>query len=192
MGIEVGLGGWVNTFMLRVRHTSAKTAQFANMGFWLGMTVGRASLGFVTNHFGDARCVPVYIFLALALQLIFWLVRQYIVSAVAVALLGMFLGPMFPACAMKGANLLPKHMHVAGLGFAMALGGVGGTVAPYAIGAIAGHAGVGVLPPIVFGMEVVLLALWLTFPKAKNGADAQETESSKRPWWKRQFGLRFH
>lgn len=96
MGIEVGLGGWVITFMLRVRNASPYNAGISGTGFWAGMTVGRAGLGFITERYGERICVTIYLAFAVALQLVFWLVPQFVVSAIAVAFLGVFLGPMFP------------------------------------------------------------------------------------------------
>lgn len=167
MAIEVSLGGWVVTFMLRVREASPYDAGVSGTGFWVGMAVGRAALGFVTERFGERLCVTVYLVLALALQLVFWLVPQFVVSAVAVALLGMFLGPIFPGGVMVAAKLLPKHLHVSALGFAMAIGGTGGTIFPFAIGAIAQSRGVQVLQPIVLALICVVGLLWLLFPKVQ-------------------------
>jgi fucose permease len=96
MGIEVGLGGWVITFMLRVRNASPYDAGISGTGFWAGMTLGRAGLGFITERYGERLCVTIYLGFAIALQLVFWLVPQFVVSAIAVAFLGVFLGPMFP------------------------------------------------------------------------------------------------
>ena len=131
------------------------------------MALGRATLGFVTERFGERTCISIYLALCIALQLVFWLVPKFIVSAVAVAFLGFFLGPMFPGCVMMAAKLLPKHIHVSAIGFAMAIGGTGGTVFPFAIGAIASKTGVKVLQPIVLAMIVVLFGLWLSFPRVK-------------------------
>ena len=131
------------------------------------MALGRATLGFVTERFGERICISIYLALSLALQLIFWLVPKFVVSVVAVALLGFFLGPMFPGCVMMAAKLLPKHIHVSAIGFAMAIGGTGGTVFPFAIGAIASSKGVQVLQPIVLALLIVLLGLWLIFPRVK-------------------------
>ncbi|KIW29516.1 uncharacterized protein PV07_05329 [Cladophialophora immunda] len=167
MGIEVGLGGWIVTFMLRVRSASPSASGYSGTGFWAGMALGRASLGFVTERFGERLCITIYLALCLALQLIFWLVPKFIVSAVAVAFLGFFLGPMFPGGVMMAAKLLPKHIHVSSIGFAMALGGTGGTVFPFAIGAIAASKGVKVLQPIILALIIVLLGLWLSFPRVK-------------------------
>ncbi|KAI9831716.1 MAG: hypothetical protein M1826_003047 [Phylliscum demangeonii] len=85
----------------------------------------------------------------MALLLLFWLVPAFIVSAVAVALLGFFLGPLFPAAVMATTTLLPKELHIGAIGFAAACGGAGSAFFPFAVGAIAQAHGVQVLPPIV-------------------------------------------
>ncbi|KAM0460080.1 hypothetical protein ACHAO4_002210 [Trichoderma viride] len=167
MGVEVGLGGWVVTFMLRVRHASAYASGISGSGFWAGMAVGRASLGFVTERFGERLCLAIYLGICLGLQLLFWLVPEFVVSAVAVAFLGFFLGPMFPGAVMVTAKLLPKRIHVSAIGFAMAMGGTGGTVFPFIIGAIASHRSVSVLQPIILALIVVISAVWLSFPRIK-------------------------
>ncbi|KAI5459001.1 major facilitator superfamily domain-containing protein [Mariannaea sp. PMI_226] len=167
MGVEVGLGGWVVTFMLRVRHASPYASGASVSGFWAGQALGRAVLGFVTERFGERLCITIYLLLCVALQLLFWLVPQFVVSAVTVAFLGFFLGPMFPGAVMMTTKLLPKHIHISSIGFAMAIGGTGGTVFPFAIGAIAAKKSVSVLQPIILALIVVLLAVWLSFPRLK-------------------------
>ncbi len=153
--------------MLRVRKASPYASGVSGTGFWAGMAVGRATLGMVTERYGERLCVIIYLGLSLALQLLFWLVPQFIVSAIAVAFLGFFLGPLFPGAVMITAKLLPKHIHVSAIGFAMALGGTGGTVFPFIIGAIASHKGVSVLQPIILALIAVVAIVWLSFPKVK-------------------------
>ncbi len=46
MGVEVSLGGWLVTFMLRVRHGEEFASGLVVTGFWLGLTFGRVLLGF--------------------------------------------------------------------------------------------------------------------------------------------------
>ncbi len=167
MGIEVGLGGWIVSFMLRVRQATEFQSGASATGFWAGMAAGRAGFGFVTERFGERLCVAIYLSCALALQLVFWLVPQFIVSAIAVAFLGASLGPIFPSGIMVATKLLPKHIHVSAIGFSMALGGIGGTVFPFAIGAIAASRGVQVLQPIIMALIVVLMLVWLSFPKIR-------------------------
>ena len=155
------------TFMLRVRNATRYASGISSTGFWAGMTVGRAGLGFVTERFGERLCITVYLTLAVVLQLLFWLVPEFIVSAIMVAFLGVFLGPLFPGAVMVTAKLLPKRIHVSAIGFAMAMGGTGGTVFPFIIGAIASHSGVGVLQPIILSLIAALSIIWLTFPRIK-------------------------
>jgi fucose permease len=153
--------------MLRVRNASAYASGISGSGFWAGQAAGRAALGFVTERYGERLCLTIYLAVCLALQLLFWLVPRFIVSAVAVAFLGFFLGPMFPGAVMVTAKLLPKRIHVSAIGFAMAMGGTGGTVFPFAIGAIAATKGVGVLQPIILALIVVVSVVWLSFPRIK-------------------------
>lgn len=170
MGAEVGLGGWIVTFMLRVRHASPFAAGLSSSGFWAGMALGRALLGFVTERFGERLCLTIYLVICVILQLIFWLVPSFVVSAVAVVLLGFFLGPMFPGGVMVTAKLLPRRIHVSAIGFAMAVGGSGGTIFPFLIGAVAASQGVRVLQPIVLALIVLNIVFWLSFPRLNTRA----------------------
>ena len=62
VGIEVALGGWITTFMLQVRNADPFSSGMAAMGFWLGLTVGRFTLGFLTHWLGVRRAVSVSLF----------------------------------------------------------------------------------------------------------------------------------
>lgn len=100
----------------------------------------------------------------MGLELLFWLVPQFIVSAVAVSLQGFFLGPLFPAVVVAATKSLPKHLHVSAVGFAAAFGGGGAAILPFAVGAIAQSKGVGVLQPVILALLGVLFLLWIGLP----------------------------
>ncbi|KAK7212692.1 hypothetical protein V2G26_019870 [Clonostachys chloroleuca] len=165
VGAEVSLGGWIVQFMIRVREAENFSAGMTSVGFWLGLTVGRAILGFVTPLLGVKLAVLIYVPAAMALELVFWLVPQFYVSAVAVALQGFFLGPLFPAVIVVMTRLLPKHLHVSAVGFVAAVGGSGGALLPFATGALAQAKGVQVLQPIILAFLGLLLVLWLCLPR---------------------------
>jgi fucose permease len=151
--------------MLRVRSATPYAAGISATGFWAGMTAGRALLGFVTDRFGERICVMVYLGLALGLELVFWLVPSFVVSAIAVAFLGFVLGPLFPASVIMCTKLLPQRLHVTSIGFATALGGSGGAVFPFAVGAIAQANGVQVLHPIIMALLAAIFIVWLLLPR---------------------------
>ncbi|KAK5093982.1 hypothetical protein LTS08_008766 [Lithohypha guttulata] len=90
VGAEVSIGGWIVMFMLRVRQGTEFASGIVATGFWLGLTVGGFVLGFVT-----ARCFPTekhavafYLVACIVLQLLFWLIPGFNVSAVMAGLLG--------------------------------------------------------------------------------------------------------
>jgi len=59
VGAEVALGGWIVTFMIRVRGGAPFASGMTATGFWMGMTVGRVVLGFVTPRIGEKLAITV-------------------------------------------------------------------------------------------------------------------------------------
>lgn len=177
VGTEVSLGGWIVTFMTKVRSASKFKAGASSTGFWAGMTVGRVGLPFLTSRIGEFKSVVIYLCITTSLELIFWLVPSFIVSAVAVAFLGMFLGPLFPTAVVLMTKLLPRDLHVGSIGFATAFGGSGGALFPFIIGAIAQHRGVKSLQPVIVALFVAMILLWICLPRAgrKDHDDTQES-----------------
>lgn len=112
-----------------------------------------------------AKNSQAYIVLAMGLQLLFWLVPNFYVSAVAVAFQGFFLGPLFPGVVLVASSLLPRHQHVAVIGFVAAFAGVGAAILPFAVGVLAQAEGVKVLQPIILAFLVCLIALWVMLPR---------------------------
>ena|ERR1700712_1714533 len=101
----------------------------------------------------------------MGLELLFWFVPQFYVSAIAVGLQGFFIGPLFPACIVAATNILPRHLHVSAIGFAAAAGGGGAAMFPFAVGAIAQSKGVQVLQPVVLALFGGMFALWCGLPR---------------------------
>lgn len=116
----------------------------------------------------DTRsCLQIYIALAVGAHLIFWLVPNFFTSAVAVAFVGFFIGPLFPAAMVAVTKILPAHLHVGSIGFSTAFGMTGAAVLPFAVGAIAQVRGVSVLMPIVLGLLVADGCVWCTLPSTR-------------------------
>jgi len=182
VGAEVSLGGWIVTFMLRVRHAEAFIAGLSATFFWLGLTVGRVSLGFVTGRIGEKLAITVYLLLSVAFQLLYWLVPNFAASAVFVTFLGFFLGPLFPAAIVAATKLLPPDYHVSAIGFAAAFGGGGAAVFPFAVGAIAQSKGVEVLQPIVLAILLFILLMWWFLPGGlRRGGLEHARENNEKP-----------
>ncbi|KAI0016276.1 tRNA wybutosine-synthesizing protein [Xylariomycetidae sp. FL0641] len=164
VGAEVSLGGWIVSFMLDVRAAEPFDAGLTVVFFWLGLTIGRVTLGFVTGRIGEKLAITVYLLLCVALQLLYWLIPSFVASAIFIAFEGFFLGPLFPAAIVAATKLLPSDQHVSAIGFAAAFGGGGAAVFPFAIGAIAESRGVWVLQPIILAILVFILLIWSCLP----------------------------
>ncbi|KAL4887680.1 MFS general substrate transporter [Aspergillus karnatakaensis] len=165
VGVEVTVGGWIVTLMLEVRHADAFPSGMTATGFWLGITVGRMVLGFVTSRIGEKLATAIYIIASIVFALILWLVPHFIVSAITVSIQGFFLGPLFPCVVVVMTKLLPKHLHVAAIGFVAAFGGGGAAVLPFVAGGIAEGSDVKYLFPFVVAASAAILGLWLCLPR---------------------------
>ncbi|KAL0768446.1 hypothetical protein CaCOL14_009421 [Colletotrichum acutatum] len=164
-GAEVALGGWIVVFMTRIRGATSVTGGAVATGFWGGMTAGRLFLSLVTIRLGEFWAMFLYLGVTIALELIFWLVPNLVVSAVAAALIGVAMGPMYPVAVVLITKVMPRSLHVGTIGFAAAFGGSGGAILPFAVGAIAQAKGVQTLQPIVLATCVVLGLLWVLLPR---------------------------
>ncbi|KAG9248032.1 major facilitator superfamily domain-containing protein [Calycina marina] len=164
VGVEVALGGWIVTFMIRIRNGEEFASGMAVTGFWLGLTIGRIILGFVTGRLGEKFAITAYLLVAVAFEICFWLIPSFISSAIFAGLLGFFLGPLFPAAIIVATKLLPQRLHVSAIGFAAAFGGGGAALFPFIVGAIAQEKGVQALQPVTLALLVAILLLWCLLP----------------------------
>ncbi|TQN73521.1 Bypass of stop codon protein 6, partial [Colletotrichum shisoi] len=138
-----------------------------------------ATIGFITGRIGEKRAIAIYLLLSIALELFYWLVPNFVASVIFVALLGFFLGPLFPAAIVAATKLLPNDYHVSAIGFAAAFGGGGAAIFPFAIGAIAQKKGVQVLQPIILAILVFILLLWLCLPGGMRRGGLERARENK-------------
>lgn len=97
VGSEVTIGGWLFTFMTTVRHGTSSASSLVASSFWIGITVSRFTLGWVTTYVGEKVMVSAYLILAMILQLVFWLGGEFVVSAVMAGLIGFTIGMIMPS-----------------------------------------------------------------------------------------------
>lgn len=149
--------------MKRVRHLDPAIASLSSTIFWIGMTLGRLSLGPVTERFGLERCVTAYIALSTIFQLLFKLTPDTIMSMVFLSANGACLGPMFPSGIILIARKVSPRSKLGAVAAVSAMGQVGGASAPLAIGLLADSFGIGRMLDVVLGLSFVLLAMWFAF-----------------------------
>ncbi|KAL4798276.1 major facilitator superfamily domain-containing protein [Aspergillus venezuelensis] len=164
-GAEITLGGWLVQFLVAVRGGDPEKVGYIASIFWCGFTLGRIALADVTHWFGERRMVFIYLALALAFQLVFWLVPSILVNAISVCLLGFFIGPFYPVGLYVLTQVIPQELHLGAIGFTASFGSIGCAAFPFMTGAIASRAGVEVLQPIMIGLLLGITFFWALVPR---------------------------
>lgn len=90
---------------------------------------------------------------------------------VAVSILGLLLGPIYPCAQTIFTRLLPGKFQVFSIGFISSGGSSGGAVVPFLTGLVAEAAGPFVLHPICIGFFVVMLVCWATLPTSRKRSE---------------------
>jgi fucose permease len=100
-----------------------------------------------------------------AFQLLVWLVPNIVGDAVAVAIVGLLLGPVYPLATGAFSKLLPRNIQMSSLGFVASMGSSGGALAPFVTGLLAQKLGTVVINPICIALFIVMEAAWFFLPK---------------------------
>jgi MFS family permease len=102
-----------------------------------GITLGRFVLTHAAPRIGEKNYVIGLTLVTMALQLMAWLIPNVIGNAVAVSLLGLMLGPVYPCAQTIFSRLVPRHLQTTAIGFIGSAGSSGGAVAPFTTGILA-------------------------------------------------------
>lgn len=164
-GAEVSISGWVITFLIKYRHGDPTSVGYVTAGFWAGITIGRLTLSHLAHKIGEKISVVGLTIGSIVLQLLVWLLPNVIGEAVAVAILGLLLGPIYPCSVVVFARLLSPESQMSGLSIISAMGSSGGAVAPFVTGLLSQRLGTVVLHPICLVLFVAMELTWLSLPK---------------------------
>jgi len=164
-GAEVSISGWVISFLIDYRAGDPTRVGYVTSGFWGGITLGRFILVAPANKIGARISVVVFVALTACFQFMLWFLPNVIGDAVAVALIGFLLGPIYPCATGVFSKLLPSHLQITSLGFISSMGSSGGAIAPFFTGLLAQRVGTVVLNPICVALCVVMVVAWVSLPR---------------------------
>lgn len=86
--------------------------------------------------------------MCLSLELVVWLVPSLIGGAVAVSLIGVFLGPFYPITMNHAGRILPHGLLTGSIGWIAGFGQAGSAILPFITGAMASRVGIQSLQPL--------------------------------------------
>lgn len=178
VGTEVSIGGWTSTYIIQVRGDLDDSGHIVS-GFWAGLAAGRVMLLPITDFFGAQLAALIYLSLSIAFQLIVWFVPNVIANAVAVALMGLLLGPLFPILIeLISFRIIPRSVQTSAIAYIVSFGSAGSALFPLIVGLIIQKHGAKTLAPtLVAALSVqTLIFLGLGIPKRRsNTGEAQRS-----------------
>jgi hypothetical protein len=104
-------------------------------------------------------------------ELLVWLAPKVIGDAIATAIVGLLLWPVYPCATLIFFGAIGRKVQVSSLSVISAFGSSGEAVAPFITGILAQAAGTFILHPIAIGLFVVMLACWYCLPSIRKRSD---------------------
>jgi len=133
--------------------------------------VGRFVLTHFAHKMGERLAVFILIAGAAAFQLLVWLLPNIIGNAVAEAIVGVFLGPVYPCVMAILSKLLPRSIQIVSLSFAASMGSSGGAIVPLITGLMSQSLSTVVLHPIVLISFAAMTVGWALLPRVGKRAE---------------------
>ncbi|RDK41034.1 MFS general substrate transporter [Aspergillus phoenicis ATCC 13157] len=115
LGAAITAGGWIVEYLVRVRHGDVHQMGYIPTGFYGGAFLGRLVLAEPTYRLGERRMIFIYAALCAGLELVFWLMPNIGVEAMAICLLGFFSGPFFATGISVVSKIFPANIRSSGL-----------------------------------------------------------------------------
>jgi fucose permease len=161
VGTEISLGSWSYSFLTEERDGSTFLSGLAVSGYWLGLTLGRLTMGSLAQKIGNKRLIQGCLVGVLVGVLIIWVAPVNAVAAVGLVLTGYCLGPIFPTTIALASELVEARLLASAIGFIASLASLGGAFLPWVAGNLAQQVGLWSLLPYAMLLTCIMSGFWL-------------------------------
>lgn len=160
VGTEVSLGNWAYAVQTLSRDTPVAVAGYSITAYWMGLTIGRLSMGQLMKRFGAVRLIDCSLALLTVGLMIWWLFPNQLWS---LPLTGFALAAIFPTTIWLMPRRVPAAIVPAAIGFLTSVGSVGAVSIPTGVGWMADKAGLEIIPMLMLPLAILmwLLHRWL-------------------------------
>ncbi|KAI8976673.1 MFS general substrate transporter [Trametes punicea] len=174
VGTEVTIGGkshfhkrrWSVTYVQEKRDGTSNSG-YISSGFFAGLMLGRIVLMWLNRKIGERRALFLYALLAIQLEVTVWVVPSLVENAVAVAFVGLLLGPMYPILVNHSTKILPRWLLTGCMGYIAGVGQAGSAVLPFITGLLASRFGIASLQPFIVSMMSTMIVIWALIPRVR-------------------------
>ncbi len=156
VGTEVSLGNWAYTVQSVARKTPELIAGYSISAYWLGLTLGRFSLGYCLQRLGATRSISFSLGLLLIGLLGWWLLPDQWLS---LPLIGFALAAIFPTIIWLIPRRLTETLVPAAVGFVTSMASLGAAIIPTMVGWLASGAGLEIIPPLMLPLAFLMVGL---------------------------------
>ena len=160
VGAEASLGNWAYTVQTVSRGTPELVAGYSVSAYWLGLTIGRLSMGRLVEWLGAIRTIDFSLALLMIGLMIWWLLPSQLLS---LPLIGFALAAIFPATIWLMPQRVPATMVPAAIGFVTSVASLGAATITTMVGWIAARAGLESIPALMVPLAALMIVLhrWL-------------------------------
>ncbi len=168
---------WTSSYFAGVKEglSDRLIASFGSLIFG-GLMLGRLISGFVSNRLGDRRLIRIGILVeVLGILLVMIPVESYIPAAIGFAVIGMGMGPVYPAIQHMAPTNFGEKYSASVIGLQMASAYVGSTLMPMVFGNLQQSFGIGIMP--FYLLIFAVLNFWMlegTYAVLKNAKFTQK------------------
>lgn len=168
---------WTSSYFAGVKEglSDRLIASFGSLIFG-GLMLGRLISGFVSNRLGDRRLIRIGILVEVpGILLVMIPVESYIPAAIGFAVIGIGMGPVYPAIQHMAPTNFGEKYSASVIGLQMASAYVGSTLMPMVFGNLQQSIGIGIMP--FYLLIFAVLNFWMlegTYAVLKNAKFTQK------------------
>ncbi|MGV0028861.1 MFS transporter [Phormidesmis priestleyi] len=155
-GVEASIGSWAYTVQHISRGIPTWIAGYSVSGYWLGLTMGRLTMGQMVKYWGAIRTINLSLTLLIIGLLIWW---RFPTQWWSLPLSGFALAAIFPTIIWLMPQRVPTSIVPAAIGFLASIASLGAAAVPSAVGWVADRAGLEAIPVSLLPLAVLIVGL---------------------------------
>lgn len=178
-GLEVAVSSWSASFLRGPGHLSATLAGLAVFAYWAGLTAGRIGAAGLGSRLPAQYAVRAGVAGGIAGGAVVWANITPAATVAGLVLLGVSLGPIFPALVNLTPGRLGDALAVRAIGWQVAAAGVGATSLSALTGVLLQFTGLASFGPALVVLAVVLGCLNILVERAAPADGATPVPSAR-------------
>lgn len=160
VGVEVSVGNWAYSVQNLSRGIPPVVAGYSISAYWLGLTIGRLTLGYFMRRLGAVRTLDISLILLSVGLLAWWLLPNLSLS---LPLIGFGFAAIYPATIALLPQRISSALIPAAIGFVSSVASLGAASLPSVVGWIASRTSLEIIPVLMMPLAAVMVILhrWL-------------------------------